>query len=173
MGVLTAFYSLKGENLGEGWEIVNLEKGYTARAAEAVQRAVGVDLFEIETVTPYPASHRATVAQSRGEIERGFLPELRGLPADYARYETVFLCYPIWWFTVPPAVASFASALDWRGKRVIPLSTSHASGSANSIRDLRRLCKGAVVDDGSEVLGQHVAQLERQIGERARAQLAQ
>lgn len=41
---------MKGETIALGMKIVNLEKGHTAVAAEAIYRAVGGDLFEIETV---------------------------------------------------------------------------------------------------------------------------
>ena len=100
---------------------------------------------------PYPTSHQQTVLQSRIEIEQGYLPPLVMLPERFGSYDTVFLCYPIWWFTIPPAVAAFASGLDWTGKRVIPFAMSHASGSANSVFDIRRLCSGAEVAKGGEV----------------------
>lgn len=169
--ILVAYYSLAGETLGESWDIVKLEKGFTAQAAEVIHGAVGGDLFEIETVEPYPDSHRLRVEQSRLEIEEGHRPKLKSLPDSFERYQTVFLCYPVWWFAIPPAMASFAEALDWSGKRIVPLATSHSSGPANSGNDLRTLCCGALVEAPTGVLGQHVERLHSQIAEWAMRQM--
>ena len=49
--ILTVFYSLKGETIAPGMKIVNLEKGHTVAAAEFVQKAVGGDIFALETST--------------------------------------------------------------------------------------------------------------------------
>ena len=55
--IMTVYYSLKGETIAPGMKIVNLEKGHTAAAAEFIQKAVGGDLFEMETVKTYIADH--------------------------------------------------------------------------------------------------------------------
>ena len=60
---LILFYSRKGENYAGG-SIVRLEKGNTERVAEAIQQAVGGDLFELETVKPYAASYDQCIASS-------------------------------------------------------------------------------------------------------------
>ena len=168
--ILVACYSLSGETLGEGWSIVNVERGFTSVAAEFVCEAVGGELFQIETQEPYPESHRIRVAQSRDEIKDGIKPALKGMPADFDTYGTVFLCFPVWWLTIPPAVATFVTSGDWRGKRIIPLSTSHSSGSADSVAALRELCAGTV-EDGAEILGQQVYVLGPQLQAWAKAQL--
>ena len=55
--ILTVYYSLKGQTIAPGMKVVVLEKGHTAVAAEFVQKAVGGDLFEIETVKTYLEDH--------------------------------------------------------------------------------------------------------------------
>ena len=47
--ILIAYYSRKGQNYVNG-SIKNLAKGNTEVVAEFVQKAVGGDLFEIDTV---------------------------------------------------------------------------------------------------------------------------
>lgn len=53
---LIIYYSRKGENYVNGG-IKNLAKGNTEIVAEYVQKAVGGDLFEIETVKEYPKDY--------------------------------------------------------------------------------------------------------------------
>ena len=55
--ILTIFYSLKGETIAPGMQIIHLDKGHTARAAEYIQEAVGGQLFELETVKTYMEDH--------------------------------------------------------------------------------------------------------------------
>ena len=52
MANLIVYYSRKGQNYWNG-SIVDLAKGNTERVAEFVQKAVGGDLFETETVREY------------------------------------------------------------------------------------------------------------------------
>ena len=56
---LIIYYSRKGENYVNG-NIEDLSKGNTEICAEYIQKAVGGDLFEIQTVSEYDR-HIATV----------------------------------------------------------------------------------------------------------------
>ena len=51
---LIIYYSRKGENYVNG-SIVDLKKGNTEICAEFIQKAVGGELFEVETVNEYLA----------------------------------------------------------------------------------------------------------------------
>lgn len=53
--ILIVYYSRKGENYWNG-SLKSLDKGNTERVAEFVQKAVGGDLFEVDTVKPYSES---------------------------------------------------------------------------------------------------------------------
>ncbi len=52
---LIIYYSRKGENYWNG-SIKSIAKGNTERVAEFIQKAVGGDLFEVDTVKPYSAA---------------------------------------------------------------------------------------------------------------------
>ena len=53
---LIIYYSRKGQNFWNG-SIKFLDKGNTEIVAEFIQKAVGGDLFEIETVKEYSADY--------------------------------------------------------------------------------------------------------------------
>ena len=78
--ILTVFYSLKGETIAPGMKIVNLEKGHTAVAAEFIKKAVGGDIFELETVKTYMEDHMKMIYEAKEELEKGIYPELRNYP---------------------------------------------------------------------------------------------
>ena len=75
---LVVYYSRKGENHMPGGVQV-LQKGNTAYAAEYIARAIGADLFEIDTVKPYAENYRACC----GAPPFSFCPFL--LPVAYSQ----------------------------------------------------------------------------------------
>lgn len=89
-----------------------------------------------------------TVWQScRGGLEqlRKSLPELAEMP-ETAEYDVIFVGSPVWWFTLTPAVKSFISKAEWKGKRIYPFFTSGGQ-PGKTANDFKRLLedKGALV----------------------------
>ena len=63
---LIIYYSRKGQNYVNG-RIESLTKGNTEICAEFIQKAVGGDLFEVETVNGYKVLISKTSAEHAGE----------------------------------------------------------------------------------------------------------
>lgn len=143
--------------------------GNTRVVAGQVSRALRADLFEIEPVPPYPADYFATVEQAKQETDRGYEPALRAGLAEIARYETVFLAFPIWGMTAPPVIRSFLSTHDLSGKTVIPIITHGGYGLGNSLDIVASHARGAKLVDGFSMQ----APQERQTIERVTAWLGE
>ncbi|MGI6116938.1 MAG: flavodoxin [Bilifractor sp.] len=170
--IAIVFYSLKGETIAPGMKIVNLKKGHTAAAAEFIQKAVGGDLIELETVKTYVKDHMKMIYEAKEEMEKGIHPELKSYP-DLSGYDIIFLGFPNWWNTLPMPVAGFLEHYKWQGKTIIPFVTSGGSGFGNSIKDLRKLCPGAEIAEGGAFLGHEVETSEARIAAWARKALQQ
>ena len=69
--IAVIYYSLKGETIAPGMKIVNLEKGHTAVAAEFVQKAVGGELIELDTIKTYLKDHMKMIYEAKEELENG------------------------------------------------------------------------------------------------------
>lgn len=149
---LVIFYSRKGENYFPGG-IRKIPKGNTAYAAEYVARAVGADLFEVDTVKPYAENYRACCMEAATEAKTNARPAIKGYVRDISKYDTIFVCYPNWCGTLPMCLLTFLEHYDLTGKRIIALCTNEGSGFANSIRDLTASCPGAAVEEGLSILG--------------------
>ena len=67
---LIIYYSRKGQNYWNG-SIKNLDKGNTEIVAEFIQKAVGGDLFEIETVKEYSADYYECIDDAKQELNSG------------------------------------------------------------------------------------------------------
>ena len=168
MAILTAFFSMKGETIAPGMKIVNLEKGHTAVAAETIQSAVGGDLFEMETVKIYNPDHMKMIYEAQDELKAGIRPELKAYPENLDQYDTVFLCYPNWWNTLPMPVLGFIERYNWSGKRIIPVNTSEGSGAGKSVAKIKEVCTGAVVENAYELIGSQVDDKVSEIAEWAK-----
>ena len=156
--IAIVYYSRRGENYVAG-NVERLEVGNTERLARMIQNAVGGDLFEIDTVEPYPEGYTATTTLAKREQRDGARPALKKIP-DLSAYDVVFLGYPNWWGTCPMAVFTLTDAVDLAGKTVAPFCTSEGSGMGSSERDLKKACKGATVVPGLPVIGHEVTQAE-------------
>lgn len=168
--VLVVYYSRKGENHMPGG-IQVLEKGNTEYAAEYIQKALGADIFEIDTVKPYAANYRECCMEAVAEAKSKARPEIKGYVEDMSQYDTVFVCYPCWCGTAPMCVFTFLEHYDMAGKKIVPLCTNEGSGMANSEKDIAESCKGANVLPGLSVRGHQAKDMEAEIASWAKAQL--
>lgn len=167
MANLILYYSRKGENYVNG-SITTISKGNTERVAEFIQKAVGGDLFEIDTVKPYSASYMTCINEAKAEQKANARPEVKRLPESLEGYDTIFIGYPNWWNTMPMCMFTVLDAFDWTGKKIVPFCTNEGSGLGNSERDIKKACPGAKVLPGLSVHGGSAAQSEAQVAAWAR-----
>ncbi|MDN3221466.1 flavodoxin [Pseudomonas nunensis] len=106
--------------------------GNTRVIAGLIQRALGTDLFEIRSATPYPDDYLKTVEQARHESDVEYKPPLEAMISNMTNYDTVFLGFPIWGATTPPVIRSFMDAHDFSGKTLITFITHGGYGLGNS-----------------------------------------
>ena len=151
--ILTVYFSMKGETVWTGMTIKNLEKGNTAVVAEFIQKAVGGDLFEIETTSVYSEDHFKMIYEAEEEMKSGRDIEPKKYVDSVADYDTIFVGFPNWWGTIPPVVTTFLKHYDLSGKRIIPFCTHGGGGMGHSLEDLKKVCAGATVEKGFDIVG--------------------
>ena len=123
-----------------------------ARAiAGQIAEATGGDVFEIRTVTPYPDTYDEVVAFARREREQNARPAISGSVTNMTQYSTIFLCYPIWFGSLPMAVFTFLESYDFSGKTIFPLVTHGGRGFGNSLEEIKQLCPRSVTGEGLAV----------------------
>ncbi|MBQ8967266.1 flavodoxin [Ruminococcus sp.] len=136
--------SFSGEDMGNAEAMANVVAAYT-----------GGDLFSIQTVKDYPLEYNALADEAKAEQDAGELPEL-ATAVDISGYDTVFVVYPIWWYTMPQPIYSFFDKYDFSDKTIIPVTTHEGSGLADSVSSISALEPGAAVLDGFSVKGADV-----------------
>ncbi len=116
--------------------------GTTAKVARSIANITGGELFAIEPKSPYT---RADLdwhdKQSRSSVEMNDIksrPALKGLKANMADYDVVFLGYPIWWNCAPRIINTFIESHNLKGKVIVPFATSGSSSISNSVTELKK-----------------------------------
>lgn len=114
--------------------------GNTQKLAKEIYNQVGGDLRRIETVEAYPDDSELYdyTKQEQDENQR---PKLKDLDIDISKYDTVFLGYPIWWYTYPQAILSFFDTYDLTGKTIVPFVTHGGSGMSGTEEAMKSYLK--------------------------------
>ena len=153
---LIIYYSRTGENYWNG-SIKNISKGNTEIVAEFIQKAVGGDLFQVDTVKPYAAGYYECIGEAQQELREQARPELKEYLESIDEYDNIFVCGPCWWGTFPMSIFTQLERLDWTGKKVMAVMTHEGSGLGSCERDLKKICKGAAFGKGLAVHGADAA----------------
>ena len=162
--VLIAYYSRKGQNYVNG-DIKNLAKGNTEIIAEFIQKSVGGDLFEIDTVKEYPIDYTECTNVAKEELRQKARPELKNYLASIDEYDTIYLGYPCWWGLPPMAVFTFLKHYDFSGKIIKPFTTHEGSGLGGSISQIKKTCPTANVQAGLAIHGADAAKSEKVVNQ--------
>ena len=126
--------------------------GTTAKAAKALAKAAGSDLYEIKPAIPYTRADLNWMDKdSRSSVEmsdKHSRPALADTDAPIAGHDVIFLGFPIWWYVAPTIVNTFLESYDFTGKTIILFATSGGSGLGKSAVSLRASVPGARIVDG-------------------------
>ena len=148
--------------------------GTTERMAKGAAEALCADIFEIQPVHKYTAADlnwhdkkSLTTVECNDPKSR---PEIKAVVStgsttvfDISAYDTVILCYPIWWAYAPKIVYTFAESQQWGGKKLITLCTSGGSGLGRSGTDLAKYAKGADFKGGKDFTGKSGAEVKKYV----------
>ena len=124
--------------------------GNTKRIAEMIHEKVDADICRIDTLKPYPSVYRQASDQGKRECENRIKPEIRPMEYDISDYECIIVGTPTWWYTMAPAVRTFLSDNNWKGKTVIPFMTN-AGWPGTVIKDMMELCSEGNVVCANEI----------------------
>ena len=121
--------------------------GLTKKVAEHIARAVGADIFEIKPAIPYTHADLNWMDQSsRSSVEMNdpaSRPEIAEKLYNMNEYDTVFIGFPIWWYTAPHIINTFLESYDFSGTTLVIFATSGGSGMGKIVDELKKFCPNA------------------------------
>ncbi len=116
--------------------------GTTKAAAQKLAKELGADLYEISPEEPYTSADldwRDKGSRSTLEMkDRSSRPAIKGRCENIADYDTVWIGFPVWWYTAPTIVNTFIEAHDLGGKVLNVFATSGGSNVTGSAADLKK-----------------------------------
>lgn len=116
--------------------------GTTKAVAEQLAKEAGATLYEIKPTQPYTdADLDWNDKQSRSSVEMqdkssrpAIVKDLKGLED----FTTVYLGFPIWWYTCPTIINTFLDTYSLKGKTVVLFATSGGSTPDKALRQLKQ-----------------------------------
>ncbi len=143
--------------------------GTTERMAKNAAKEMGADIFEIQPLHKYTnsdlnwhdkkslSSIECNDPKSRPAIKSivsnsgdGNSASVTSGAFDISSYDTVVVCYPIWWAYAPKILYTFIESQNWSGKKMITLCTSGGSGLGRSGSNLAKFAKGVDFKGGKD-----------------------
>ncbi len=118
------------------------EAHITAQVAKTLAEAADADLFEIVPEQVYTAQDldwqndksRSTIEMKDSTAR----PAVASKVENMDQYTTIYVGFPIWWYTAPRIVNTFLEQYDLTGKTIIPFATSGGSDMGKSGEDLKK-----------------------------------
>jgi len=115
------------------------QTGTTKKLAGILKQAVNADEIELKLVNAYPSTYDSTIAAVGAQRESKQWPELVNAKLDLAKYDTVYLGYPIMFGSFAPPIYTFLDSNDLSGKVVVPFCTYGSGGRKASAAELKTL----------------------------------
>ena len=116
--------------------------GTTKAAAQRLAQEFDADLYEITPEQPYSAADldwRDKSSRSTLEMQdKSSSPAIKGKCENIADYDTVWIGFPVWWYTAPTIVNTFIEAHDLSGKVLNVFATSGGSPVEPCAADLKK-----------------------------------
>ena len=127
--------------------------GTAKAAAQEIAKQTGADIVEIEPVIPYDSDrnhYNALAAYAKREHDEDMRPAIKN-EIDIDVYDTIFIGYPIWWYTFPMIIYTLFDKYDFSGKTIIPFNTHMGSGDGGTYKTIKELEPKATVLEGLPV----------------------
>ena len=126
--------------------------GNTKKVAETIAEITGGTLFEIEPAQPYTKEDldgwNESARGPRESQDRTTRPEVKNKVEDMAQYDTIYLGFPICWYTCPTIINTFLEQYNLAGKTFFPFATSGGSDFGNTEKDLKVSAPDAIFKPG-------------------------
>lgn len=126
--------------------------GVTKKMANKLSLLANADLYEIKPEVLYSKADLNWMDKnSRSSIEmsnKSMRPAIIKEELDLAKYDTILLGFPIWWYVAPTIINTFLESYDFTGKRIVLFATSGGSGFGNTVNELKGSAKDAIIQEG-------------------------
>ena len=142
--------------------------GHLDSMAHWIADETGGDILRMLAKDEYPESYNDTAERAKKEKDDGVRPEITVSLTEeqMAKYDTVFIGFPVWWYDLPMPMWTFLEGVDLSGKTVnIFFSHEGTSDGGSALSTIGTLAKGATVntDNALSIRGSKVKNSEEDV----------
>lgn len=126
-------------------------EGTTRAKAEALAKVISAPTYEIKPLKPYSTADinwRNPLSRCNREWIKKERPELSDKDFPLDGTDTVFLCFPIWYYNAPLIIRSFLEAYDFSGKNIVLFATSGGSEFGKTAETLKQCAPNSEIYEG-------------------------
>lgn len=130
--------------------------GKTRRIAKNLAIVAKSDVCEIAPKQPYTSSdlnwmdtQSRTSLEAKNPEER---PEFVPVYIEMSAYDTIYLGFPVWWYSAPPIVNTFLESHNFSEKKIIVFASSGGSGFGKTLKKLKLSVDESVTWVESEII---------------------
>lgn len=128
----------------------------TETMANYINEQIGGDIERIVPVDAYPDNYNETADLAKAQQDNDERPQFEALAYDPTTYDTVFIGYPIWWYSLPMIMETFFDTYDFTGITIVPFNTHEGSKDGGTYEMIREREPGATVLEGLPIRGRDV-----------------
>lgn len=128
----------------------------TETMANYIHEQIGGDIERIVPVDAYPDNYNETADLAKAQQDNDERPQFEALAYDPTTYDTVFIGYPIWWYSLPMIMETFFDTYDFTGITIVPFNTHEGSKDGGTYEMIREREPGATVLEGLPIRGRDV-----------------
>lgn len=128
----------------------------TKTMAGYIHDEIGGDMEQIIPEVAYPEKYEDVADYAKAERDEDKRPKFKALEHNPMNYDTIFVGYPIWWYTLPMIIYTFFDTYDFAGKTVIPFNTHQGSSDGGTYDTIREWEPKATVLEGLPISGPDV-----------------
>ena len=104
---------------------------------------------------PYSKDYHTCITEARERQAHHDAPILNDVP-NLSEYEVIYIGSPVYWNDMPEEMVTALKDIDFTGKVIRPFTTHEGSGLGNIPNQIKKICRGAEIEDGIAIRGSSV-----------------
>lgn len=124
----------------------------TKKLVEKINEKFNFDIARIERTVAYSNDYdTCAYKEAKTEWEKRIYPEIKDIDADITVYDRILLFFPIWWYTFPMPIGTFAERLKNYAGEIVLFENSYTNDLQyvdNSLSDFKKLVGNVNVKQG-------------------------
>lgn len=117
--------------------------GNTRLVAEMIKKEIDCDIYELNTIEPYPSDYDTLVEEYKDNLHERPEAKLDFVSVDLRNYDEIILGTPVWWYTISPVMRSFLNVFDLSDKKVYAFATN-AGWLGKTFEEYKELCPNII-----------------------------